>query len=63
MFCVATLGPGFTSRGEEPLADQGGGLPGAPRAPGVDSSLGRDPSSGEESQVDCTCGLGVGRGC
>ena len=34
MFCVATLGPGFTSQGEEPLRDQNGGLPGAPRAPG-----------------------------
>lgn len=42
MFGVGTLGPGFTSKGKEPLRVQGAGLLGVPGALGVDSSPGRN---------------------
>lgn len=56
MFCVATLGPGSTSEGEEPLRDQCGGLPGAPGPLGVDSGPGRDGASEEAAELACTYG-------
>lgn len=55
MFCVGTLGPGFTSKGEEPLRVWGAGLPGAPGALGVDVSPSRNPVLGGTGE-----GKGVG---
>lgn len=55
MFCVGTLGPGFTSKGKEPLRVQGAGLLGVPGALGVDSAQAETQSSGRGSELDCTC--------
>lgn len=55
MFCVATLGPGFTSRERSHSEIRVGASQGCPGPLGVDSRPGRDQSWGEGSQSDCTC--------